>query len=92
VRSQAEVSEELRLLGAEVSELEPARFTDTIHLRTELDHFANRLYSETWDIPDDLFDASILALRQWTEQEYGDLDQQVVDQVRIVIHVARFRS
>lgn len=90
VRTHSDLLEELRVLGAEVSEVEPIRYTDTVNLRRELDHFASRVYSETWDIPDEIFDASMIALRDWAISEYGDLDRDIVDEVRFVIHVARF--
>lgn len=90
VQKDDEMHRELRELGAEITEVVPARFTDSINLREELDRFASRIYSETWEIPDDIFDASIKELRRFAEQEYGDLDQEIAGEVRFVIHVARF--
>jgi SAM-dependent methyltransferase len=90
VRSNTELLDELRQLGASLSEVEPVRYPDPINLRQELDHFAARVYSETWDIPDEIFDASMKELRAWAMRKYGDLDREIVDEVRFVIHVARF--
>jgi hypothetical protein len=84
--------QELRSLGADVSEVEPVRYHDSIHLQTEIEHFANRVYSETWDIPEEVFKASVDALQAWAKQEFGDLDQELVDDVRFVIHVAKFQN
>ena len=89
-RKQAELLQELTSLGAAVSEVEVVRYTDSFHLREELDRFESRIYSETWDLPDDLFEASIRELRAWAMQEYGSLDQELEDHVRFVIDVAQF--
>lgn len=90
VWSHEEMLQELGMLGAQVSEVEAVRYADLIHLRTEIEHLSNRTSSETWDIPEDVFRASVDAVRAWAEKEFGDLDQTFVDEVRFVIHVARF--
>jgi len=90
LQDQNELSQELRTLGAEVSELEVVRFMDPYTLREELDRFASRTYSYTWDIPDAIFDLSIKELRSWMEGEFGDLDRKIEDEFRFVIDVARF--
>jgi ubiquinone/menaquinone biosynthesis C-methylase UbiE len=87
-----DVQEELRSLGATLNEVEAVRFPEAFTLREELDRFASRTYSYTWDIPDAVFDESIQALRNWVTQEHGDIDQQITDEVRFVIHVARFEN
>lgn len=91
VRSHTELLEELRSIGAQVSEVEAVRYTNSIHLREEIEHFEGRLYSETWDIPDEIFDQGVKELRAWAVREYGDLDQDIADEFRFVIHVARFQ-
>ena len=90
VQDQDELFQELRSLGAEVDEVEVVRFSDPYILREELDRFAARTASYTWDIPDAIFDESVRALRAWVEAEFGSLDQQVEDEVRFAIDVARF--
>ena len=90
VRDHTVLQQELLSLGATLTEVEVVRFPDPFHLREELDRFASRVYSYTWDIPDAIFDASIKELRAWTIHEYGDLDQEIVDEVRFVINLARF--
>lgn len=90
-QGQAEILEELRSLGAELTEVEAVRFSMPLNLHEELDRFSSRVYSETWDLPDDIFDASMKELRAWALREFGNLDQQLEDQVRFVINVARFK-
>lgn len=91
-RTQAELLQELRSLRADLTEAEVVRFPDSFNLREELDRFSSRVYSETWDIPDAIFDASMNELRAWVTREYGSLDQDIEDQVRFVINVARLES
>lgn len=91
-RDFKDVLEELRSLGATVQEIEVVRFPELFTLREELDRFASRIYSYTWHIPDALHEESIKALRTWLAKTYGDLDQQMQDEVQFVIHVARFNA
>jgi ubiquinone/menaquinone biosynthesis C-methylase UbiE len=89
-RERAELLQELQSLGADLSEVEVIRFTESFNLREELDRFASRIYSETWDIPDAIFNESMKELRDWATAEYGNLDQVITDEVRFLIDVARF--
>ena len=89
-REREELLQELRSLGAEVSEVEAIRFTESFNLREDLDRFASRVYSETWDIPDNIFNESINELRAWMTAEFGTLEQEITDEVRFLIDVARF--
>jgi ubiquinone/menaquinone biosynthesis C-methylase UbiE len=89
-REREQLLEELRSLGAVLTEVEAIRYADTVNLREELDEFESRLPSETWDLPDDLYEASMKELRAWVSREYGSLDQEIQDEVRFLIDVARF--
>ena len=90
VREQATLLEELRSMGAQVSEVEAVRFQYTFRLGEKLNHFTSRSFSETWDLPDAIFEASMNALQAWAVQKFGSLDREIQDDVRFVIHVARF--
>ena len=89
-RTQAELLQELHSLNTTLTEVEVVRFTDSFNLREELDRFSSRVYSETWDIPDAIFNASMNELRAWVTREFGSLDQDIEDHVRFVMNVARF--
>ena len=89
-RERADLLQELRTLGADLTEIEAIRFIDSFNLREELERFRSRVYSETWDLPDILFDASMNELRAWVTAEYGSLDQEIKEEVRFLIDVARF--
>jgi ubiquinone/menaquinone biosynthesis C-methylase UbiE len=89
-RDFKDVQEELRTLGANLTEIEAVRFPDSFILQEELDRFASRIYSYTWHIPDPVFGESMQELRSWVFSEYGDLDQEIHEEVRFVMQVARF--
>jgi ubiquinone/menaquinone biosynthesis C-methylase UbiE len=82
--------QELRSLGADLREVEAIRYPEVFTLREQLDRLASRTSSETWDVPDALFEESMQELRAWVTAEYGDLDQEITDEVRFFIDVARF--
>ena len=92
VRSSADSRPELELLGAQLTEIEVIRYPLEFTLREELSSFAGRVCSDAWDIPEEIFETSVQALRTWVEHEYGDLDQPRADEVRFVIDVARFEG
>jgi SAM-dependent methyltransferase len=90
IQSHEQLLTELRSLGAQLTEVEVLRYPLVFRLREELDRFASRIYSDSWEIPDAIFESSIEELRTWVKHEYGDLDQQMQDEVRFSIDVARF--
>jgi ubiquinone/menaquinone biosynthesis C-methylase UbiE len=90
VQNQAEFQQELRSLAKDVTELEVLRYPLVFTLQGELERFASRIASDTWEVPDDLFDASQDELRDWVRQEYADLDQPRQDELRFAIDVAHF--
>jgi ubiquinone/menaquinone biosynthesis C-methylase UbiE len=89
-QDNAEVLQELQRLGAEVQELEVTRYPLAFTLANHLDRFAERIYSETWEIPEAIFAPSMQELRAWAEQEFGDLDASRTDLQRFAIDLARF--
>jgi ubiquinone/menaquinone biosynthesis C-methylase UbiE len=90
VQNREELLHELQLMGTDLSEVEAARFTHTYTLREELERFETRVYSDSWGIPDTLFEATLQEVRAWMAREYGGLDHQFEEQVRFAIDVARF--
>jgi ubiquinone/menaquinone biosynthesis C-methylase UbiE len=92
VRSNEDSLPELESLGARLTEMEVVRYPLPFTLSGELERFASRAYSDAWEIPDVIFDASLEALRTWVDHEYGGLDQPRADEVRLVIDVARFQG
>ena len=89
-RTQAELLQGLGSLNTALTEVEVVPFSDSFNLREELNRFSSRVYSETWDIPDAIFNASMNELQTWVTREFGNLDRDIEDQVRSVMNVARF--
>ena len=81
---------ELQAIGARVKEVEVVRFPLLFTLRAELDRYAGRVFSDTWSVPEEIFQESLVEIRNWVDQEYGDLDQEREDTVRFVFDVASF--
>ena len=92
VQNRTEFLQELHSMGASVTEVEAVRYPHTYTLREELERYQTRVYSDTWKIPDDIFEASVRELHAQIVGEYGGLDQQVEDEVRFAIDVVRFES
>lgn len=90
VQGSAEFLEELRSMGAHLSAVEVIRYSLRYTLREELERFASRISSDSWEVPDDIYDASLKELRLRAEVDYGDLDQPHEDEVRFTIDIARF--
>lgn len=57
---------ELRL-----DELRPVRWESTITMAEELENIRRRLWSNTWPLPDALFDACLARLTAWCKKNYG---------------------
>jgi ubiquinone/menaquinone biosynthesis C-methylase UbiE len=90
VRDHEEFLQEMKSLGARHTEVEVVRFSLPFTLREVLDRFASRIYSDSWDIPEAVHQASLKELRAWVDREYGDLDRPREDEVRFVIDAVRF--
>jgi ubiquinone/menaquinone biosynthesis C-methylase UbiE len=89
-QNKEETHAELLSMGASLKEVEAVRFALPFTLRGELDRYASRVFSDTWSVPDELYQASLDELRDWAVREYGDLDSPREDTVRFVFDVASF--
>ncbi|MGB7876181.1 MAG: hypothetical protein WBL25_17495, partial [Anaerolineales bacterium] len=89
-RSDDELRGDLRSWGARLEEVEVVRFPHIYTLRIELERYETRVYSDTWPVPEALFQASLADLRKWVVREYGDLDQEHEETVRFVFDAAHF--
>lgn len=85
-----EVRAELESLGAQWKEVEAIRFPHSYTLREELDRYTNRIFSDTWPVPEATYQASLEELRLWTEHALGDLDSAHEETSRFVFDVASF--
>ena len=92
VQNSEEFQQELQSIGTHLTEVEVLRYPFKFTLGEELERFASRIYSDSWEIPDAIFESSLKELRTWVEHEYGDLAQERADEVRFEIGVARFEN
>ena len=89
-QSGEELKNEFRILGARLKEVEVVRFAHTYTLGEELNRYESRVYSETWSVPDAIYQASLAELRLWAEHEFGDLNSEHEETSRFVFDVASF--
>jgi hypothetical protein len=82
----------VQAMGVQVREVEVVRYPLQFTLREELDRFSTRTGSETWDIPDEIFDASMTELRTWAESEFDNLNGPRQDELLFAVDVVRFGS
>ncbi|HUY80048.1 MAG TPA: class I SAM-dependent methyltransferase [Ktedonobacterales bacterium] len=66
-----EILQEARQRGLSVTEQAVATWTDETTPRQALAALAQREWSRTWNVPDDLFGASLQELTTWVEERYA---------------------
>lgn len=89
-QSDDELQAELRSMGANLKEVEVVRFPHVYTLRVELDRYESRVFSNTWSVPEAVYQASLADLRDWVVQEYGNLDQNIEETDRFVFDAVSF--
>jgi SAM-dependent methyltransferase len=90
VQDSGELHQELQFMGAQVTDVDVIHYPMTYTLREDFERIGSRIGSDSWAIPDDIFNASLEHLRVWIFQEYSDLDKPRQDELRFAIDVARF--
>ncbi len=90
IQSREELVDEARGLGAAVEEVQAASYFTELRPQAVVDNIASRVVSDTWDIPDPIFERTLEELRAWAAQEYGDLDQPRREEQRFLLDVIRF--
>jgi ubiquinone/menaquinone biosynthesis C-methylase UbiE len=91
-RSDQELRTELESLGARWTEVEAVRFPHSYNLRAELDRYEGRIFSDTWSVPEGIYQESLSELRDWATREFGDLDREIEEMSRFVFDAAYFDS
>jgi SAM-dependent methyltransferase len=76
VRDFSDVRAELERSGAQVSEWSVGEWRSTHSLAHHLESIEHRSWSSTWDVPEEVFAASLTELRAWAAQEYGSLERE----------------
>ncbi len=79
----------LKALG-DFEEIQLVQYQTTSTARFELDRIANRVMSDAWQVPDEVYDTTLNETREWAAREFGDLDRPVVEDRHFIAQVVRF--
>lgn len=74
-----DVLAEARRRGLQVEEWTIAEWTDSHTIAQGFADIAERLWSMTWQVPDDIFAESVRRLERWARERYSDCWNQPVD-------------
>ncbi|MFT3895322.1 MAG: class I SAM-dependent methyltransferase [Anaerolineales bacterium] len=85
-----EVRAELESMGAHWKTVDVVHFPTTYTLRRELDRYEKRTSSVTWSIPEAIYLESLIDLRGWVSQQFGDIDQEIQETSRFFFDVVHF--
>ncbi len=84
--SCSSVAELLQSWGLQPQEFFVAKWESSVTPRQAVEYLAQRLWSGTWGVPDDLFATSIELLRHWATSYYGEkMDTEQKQERRFVI-------
>ena len=90
VQSREALLDEVKGMGAAIEEIEVLRFETPLAPRKVIETIAQRIFSDTWEIPEQAFQSSLRELREWAAHEYTDVDQPVAEERRFMLDVVRF--
>lgn len=90
VRDPQVIQDELRSMGAALEEVEVTRYSRPYTMGNEIERMRARVYSNAWDLPDEVHAAGMQEVERWVAENYGDLDVEREDDVRFVIDGGRF--
>jgi ubiquinone/menaquinone biosynthesis C-methylase UbiE len=90
VQNREALLDEVKGMGAAIEEIEVLRFETPLAPRKVIETIAQRIFSDTWEIPEQAFQASLRELREWAAHEYTDIDQPVAEERRFMLDVVRF--
>lgn len=89
--TQADVAAEVDRRGADTSGVEVAQWqTRRTTLRYELEKLANRVTSDTWMLPDHIFDECLAVVRERALAEYSTLDYEEPVEERFTLRVSKW--
>ncbi len=90
IQSREELLDELRDMRARVEEVQVTRYTTSLTPLSVVDNIASRVFSDTWEVPDDVFETTVAELRTWAAATFGDLTVPRREEQRFLLDVARF--
>jgi ubiquinone/menaquinone biosynthesis C-methylase UbiE len=88
--SPDEVVAALQAMGATVTQVTAAEWTNAESIDGEIAAIAARQYSDTWDVSDADLQATVTELTAWAQAEFGDLRPAYPERRRVVFDMARW--
>ena len=92
VQSRDELVAELTRMGASVEEVTVARMESSVTPLSVVESIADRIFSDTWDVPEAVMRPTVEELRVWAEQTYGDLNEPHAVERLFTLDIARFTA
>lgn len=89
-KDEKELHEALTSMGAEITQVEVVRYPRSYVVRESIEEIAGRTHSHTWDVPDDVLEKSLEALKSWALQEFVDLDKVYAEQACFILDITHF--
>lgn len=90
VKTDAELINALRDMSVELTELPSVVWTDTESYQTRYEFMRDRKFSDTWRVPEDIFQESMNRLRAWLVEAHVDADEPRPVQKSFRLFAARF--
>ena len=90
IQKREEVLDEARASGATVESVEVVRFAVPLAPHEVLDGLTHRIFSDTWDVPAEIFEPTVRETRAWAEKEFGDVARPLDEEMRFNLDVIRF--
>jgi len=91
-RDEKELAAAIKVMGADLREVPVVEYITTATVRQVIDRIASRAFSHSWDVPDDLFAASVQELQDWALSEYPDWDRPYEENNQFTLDVAVFEK
>jgi ubiquinone/menaquinone biosynthesis C-methylase UbiE len=85
-----ELHNELRAMGASVTSTEAVRYPRLNSAAAVLGRIANRVDSQTWQVPEGIHLLAVRETREWAAQEYGNLEATFEEESAFILDIIRF--
>lgn len=85
-----EVEAELAEAGAYTSVYRVAHWVEALRPGTLLDDQRHRVFSQSWDVPEDVLEAVYGRMVEWTTEKYGSLEAPLRSEQEFLLSVNRF--
>jgi SAM-dependent methyltransferase len=90
IQKREEVLDEARAIGAAVESVEVVRFAVPLAPREVVEGLEKRIFSDTWDVPPEIYEPTVRETREWAAQEFGDVTKPLDEEMRFNLDVIRF--